>query len=264
MWGWGLVGALTSIGAGIGRYFSRKNAAEEQIEQLNRQKNRNLQMMDLQYSVEKKNAEKKSKEANEQTTLREAMMNNNAKLALTQLGMGEEAQTVSYNKAQMQAGQSKGGMLDQMAGSGTKNSSAMKAVEMQDEMNDKSLQMQEDMDRKQNDLSLESAMNNFAAGGQELQQHRNAAKDLYDTYQAGGDQYNLFQKQKSNYVAGVQDNINNLKDATKFGVDDLLDITFGGLSGAANGLQFGSQTEDFYNDWMMKRKANKTPTFDSI
>ena len=250
---WSIISAgIGLIVGGLGYIGQWGATAEESKEEIRRQearRKRNLELMDLEYETNKKEANKEADKSDEATTLAEAVMGKNASNALQQMGLGQEADALQYNEAAINAGTSEGSAYNSISGAGTRGSSSLQSVEMQSELQAQNLQTQEDIDRKNSDLTLASAMTSMNQGAFDLQNKRSAAKDLRDTFNEGGDQYNLYQKHRSNYIADVQENIDKLNENTKWGWDDTLGVLTGGISGASSGYEIGSQADDFAKNW---------------
>ena len=148
-----------------------------------------------------------SKVADVQTNATERLLSLDFNTGLELLGLGQTAQTLSYNNYAMQADQAAGSDYAALAQSGTRNSSLADAVEMSAANNSFQLQLQQDTERAQNKASqtqlvsgMLSGMSNVYGARQNAISTRSAANqqireadDLIASYLEGGSNYRLNQ-----------------------------------------------------------------------
>lgn len=230
-------------------FSTRKEKLQNDIDSLNAKKDRELALSQLQFETDQKNAYKKADQADKATTLAEAMFGRNASIALNNIGMNQEAKTLQYNQQAIQSGAGEGSAYNAIGASGTRNSSAKQAIAMQASFSDKQQQLQQDLDRKQDSLTLASAMNNFMEGANNLQTRRTEANDLRDSFSEGGDVYNLYQKKRENFIADVGAETSKLEDAQKWTWNDTVNLLTAGLAGAKTGYDVGTNIEEWQMNW---------------
>ena len=170
---WGII-VFAAVGAaiGIGSYIYGNNRRTKQIEaeqeRIREKGERNLALMDLSWKQDVKSAFE------------------GANSTLEGMAQSELMQAMGYNEAAIGAGSNEGAQVDAIANSGTRGSSSLQTAQMTSDIAAKELQLQQDSDRLQDKLTLESAVNTIAA------------------YSTGGTQANIYSKQRSNYKKDIE------------------------------------------------------------
>lgn len=236
--GSGLLGGLF----GMGDYFNKVDSNNAAVD-------RQLKIMDLEWAATQQNAFDKADRENRNATVNEKILGIDANAGIGNISSTQEQQALQYNNALQNIGANEGSANASLAQSGTRNSSALNAVEMQTENNLNTLQSQEDMDRANNDYNLARAMGNIENGVNSLQDVRTDALNMRKEYSSGGAQEQIYKLQRENLAAKKMD-------------DSFWGKTLGAISsffgGVAGGMQTGAQVADFgknYFDWQTKAQA---------
>ncbi len=247
----GVSAALGLLG-GIFGNSRKKKAAEEAKRRAEEQKKRDLELMDLQFDIAEKEANKNSDIQDSQTDMGENTASESVNNALDLLRLGQEQDVFNWNLQAAGNDRAEGEALSAMAASGVRSgSSAGEAVDLESAVNVFQLQLEQDAAREQGDIQAAGILNDLAASRFNLQLGRNAANDLRDSFAVGGDQYNLYQKQRANREAGYNAQI----EAYQSEIDTLNDPwynLFSGMSsmfgGAVQGYSTGLSLSQFEAD----------------
>ena len=239
----GVSAALGLLG-GIFGNSRKKKAAEEAKRRAEEQKKRDLELMDLQFDIAEKEANKNSDIQDSQTDMGENTASESVNNALDLLRLGQEQDVFNWNLQAAGNDRAEGEALSAMAASGVRSgSSAGEAVDLESAVQDAA--------REQGDIQAAGILNDLAASRFNLQLGRNAANDLRDSFAVGGDQYNLYQKQRANREAGYNAQI----EAYQSEIDTLNDPwynLFSGMSsmfgGAVQGYSTGLSLSQFEAD----------------
>lgn len=261
-----LIAGIVSTIAGIANEVSyaqgtnkTENTLEQQKSDAEAQLARNLALMDEEFSVARKNAEKTASNEDRQSTLYEAVFGDQVNADVNQIAMNQKAQGLQNNESMMSAGLSEGNGLSSLAAGGTRNSSAVQATALEQAVNDKNLQMTEDSQRMQGEYQLQSSLNTFAQNKEKLQQQRWEAEDLRTSYQEGGDQYKLYQLNRANEAASGQEKLNRIQSAIDDNKPDWTDYLTVFFSGAKSGYDTGASIANYASDWAKYAKSTKNP-----
>ena len=255
MWIAAVIGAVVGAAAGAASWIygnyknqQRIDAEKKRIREKGRE---NLELMDMQWGQSVKNANKIADKSDVQVTLDEAMLGRDVSGQLRGLGAQQEIAALGYNRTDIEAGSAEGAAQNTIAQGGTRGSSTLQAQAMQSELTQKELQAQEDYDRLNGDLTLMSAMNSVVTGAQNMQERRTDAREMREDYAEGGDQWNAYQKSRTNY----QHEIDRAVDA----LDEQMIDTFSGewflnaglalLGGGTQGMKIGSQVGSYVQNW---------------
>ena len=249
-----IAGASAAMGllGGIFGNSRKKKAAEEAKRRAEEQKKRDLELMDLQFDIAEKEANKNADIQDSQTDMGENTSSESVNNALDLLRLGQEQDVFNWNLQAAGNDRAEGEALSAMAASGVRSgSSAGEAVDLESAVNVFQLQLEQDAAREQGDIQAAGILNDLAASRFNLQLGRNAANDLRDSFAVGGDQYNLYQKQRANREAGYNAQI----EAYQSEIDTLNDPwynLFSGMSsmfgGAVQGYSTGLSLSQFEAD----------------
>ena len=246
MW---LTAALAVAGAIAGGYsYWRSN--KKNNESINKQ----IDYLDTQWQDQQEKALEKAATEDKETTLQEAVLGSEANGALRQLGMQQEADALAYNQAEMNRDAQEGSAYASMAQSGTKNSSALNAVQMASDVSEQQIQMQEDQNRLNEDVSLSNVMNGLLTGGQNLQERRTEASELRNDFSEGGVQYNLWQKQRDMMKDGK---------TKEWSQDWWAGMASSMFNGASTGANFGSTLQSTIDNWSTQTTKSSTAQADT-
>lgn len=191
-----LAQAFMFVFGGLIGLFSKNQKDAAQAQAVKRQ----TDLMDLQWENTVKKANDQADKADRQSTLAEVILGNEANQALAKLGYEQEVNTLGYNQQAVALGQQQGQANAALAASGTENSSALAAAQMERDYGETVLQAQEDGDRKAADLTLAGIMGNIEESTGKLQENRTDALNLRKDYAEGGLEHQIFQKQRQNYI----------------------------------------------------------------
>ena len=262
-----VVGAIALIGGamtGITDYFfgkkKKNDALEAEKKRLKAQLARNLELMDAEWELDVKQANKTANRADSENTLSEAVTGHETNAALASLGMQQEQAALGYNTAAIGSGTQTGASLDAIAQGGTRGSSALQGVAMSEDLERDRLQAQEDADRFGGEFTLQSAVNSMMLSAQNMQERRTDAREMRESYAVGGDAYNMYQKQRANYEADARAQIDALSEQQDYW--DLSDwkspmtifehgteLLSSAFHGANSGYQLGSGIANYASKW---------------
>lgn len=255
------IGAAIGFGIGVGTYLYNQGELDKEltryIRRYQEEMKAKLELMDLNFEINKKDALKNADNSDIQTTMQEGLVSEDFNNNLDALRLGQESDALGWNMQAIQNEMSEGDALSSMAISGTRGSSMNDAVEMQSSLNSQQLQLQEDTQRKGQDIQLASLLNNLANNTFNMQMSRNNAMDLRMAYDDGsvygkaGDQYNLYTKNRALQEKAYLDQIDDLKrqrDDTRNWWKNTLGAIGAGFTGATTGANVGGKVDQFnYN-----------------
>lgn len=243
------------IGAGVGLvgntigWFSQNKSQKDYInQQIGEAKDKKASYADYlnkAFELEKTEASLKSERMNKELNQAETQLNASVNNQLDALRLSEEGQGLSFNMQMQSSSAETGNALSTLASSGTRNSSALDAVDMIASQNAALLQNAEDQTRSQDKISFTSLLNSFAQQRTSLQNGRTDAGDLITRYLSGGLQQSSWQnnfdynmKQHDVAINGLQQNYDGLTWKNNFwGNLGSLGATM--LGGSTSGLQTG-------------------------
>lgn len=254
---------VAGLGAGLGLLSNifgnskKKKAAEEAKRRAEEQKKRDLELMDLQFDIAEKEANKNADIQDAQTDMGENTASESANNALDLLRLGQEQDVFNWNLQAAGNDRAEGEALSAMAASGVRSgSSAGEAVDLESAVNAFQLQLEQDAAREQGDIQAAGILNDLAATRFNLQLGRNAANDLRDSFAVGGDQYNLYQKQRANREAGYnaqieayQSEIDTLNDPWYNLFSGMSSMFGGAVEGYSTGLSLSQFAADLGGGW---------------
>lgn len=251
MWIAAAIGAAIGAASFIYGNWKKNEEIERRKEQVLAQGKEKLELMDMEWEQSVREANRVADKTDTETTLSEAMLGSSPNGTLRSLGMQQEASTFGYNAEAVGTGTSEGAANESAAQGGTRGSSALQTAAMGRDASNAGLQVQEDYDRLSGDLTLMGAMNSVLGGAQEIQRARTDARETRESYAEGGEQWNIYQKQRVNYVSDVIRAYDDL-DAQKidaFSPEWIVDVHLGALSGASTGLSIGSKIGEYKANW---------------
>ena len=191
----GVIAIFAGAAGGILNSWAQRANAKAQNQQVQDQ----LDLMDMQWEESVTKANQQADAEDKAVTLEEAVLGDNVNAEIANVQAAETDSTYSYNNAAASIGQSQGEANAAAAASGTRSSSVLQAAQTNAAAQQTQLQAEEDAERKSQDLSLQSALNSAAAETGQLQTKRDDAAQTRADYAVGGQQYNIYQKQRSNY-----------------------------------------------------------------
>lgn len=246
----GILGGVSKISKYNDEYNQYMEDTQYEIDEYNRKLEQELNTLDLNYEVNKDEANKKADKEDAQSTLNEGYTTENFNNGLDQIQANQNAETLSFNQQAMQAGSSKGDALSTMAASGTRSSSMEAAVDMQAALNEQQLQAAEDQARASDNIQLANLFNNLNQSVNQIQTARTDALDLRKSYEEGGNQYKLWQNQRTVTTDNINAAINNIERERKLARDNYGKNAgrafFGGVS---SGMQTGANVSNFIKNW---------------
>lgn len=179
----------------------------------------------------------------------------NSTIKALQAGAGNDL--LNYNIASINNGQSKGNALAVTAASGIRSGSSLSdVIEMEAALNSQQLQQAEKQSYMNYDMTLDSLINGIQRQQFGIEQERLnnefnyqqaaltrlEAGRLYNSYEAGGSQYNLYQQKLSN----MENDKNRKKDELQYQYDRYMSeenkfkrAMFGGFKLADSMTNFG-------------------------
>ena len=231
------------------QYNLKKEAAELEFKEAQRQANRNAQKANLQADL-----------ADKSLDIGERTLSNDINTAIDNLYLSQASDTWEWNQQAMSAGQSEGSAYASIAASGVRaGSSLTDAVEMQAATNSELLQFSQDSKRRSDNNNLGSVLNQLAGNEFNIMENRIGADetrkdalDLVNSYLEGGANYNLYQNQLEQMKSTNEYNLSQLNKEIKNNRWDSPDywLRFGTslLSGGMSGFQTGYGLAGTFNN----------------
>lgn len=249
-------GVLALVGGAISIYSGWKKSKEQQAE-LQRQKqqeqertDRQLAIMDAEYDVAKKNANKNADRADSDATLGEDTLSHAYTNAIRDLSVTQEGYGLQNQQQQIASGMQTADAETMLAQSGIRSgSSGTDAIAQQEDMNARSMEYTQKAQNRQSEATLWNAYDTLDNGLDDLQNTRTDAKDLRDSYNPGGDQYNLYQLNRDNVVQGGNATAANYDVGIKNAKYGVWDAVTDGFSGARTGYSVGTSVSSFATNW---------------
>lgn len=173
--------------------------------------NQNKKNTDLDFEINKKEAFHNADVSDKEQTFNEWVYSNELNNQLDLLNKSQKLTADNYNQASISIGQNTGNALSAAAASGTRTSSMNQAIDLEQAANYQTLQLNQDYNRagvanSYQSLLLQGAQQNF-----NIQQNRDAANYLRNSYLEGGSNYRLYQ----NALADLQTNYELSKSQLK-------------------------------------------------
>lgn len=250
----GVNGIMNTIDAFEGKEQDNAqiDAYTEEIKRREAEKTDKLSLMDLEFTDKKETAEKNAARSDAQSDLNELQSAEDANRNINNLGLQQIADAYTWNQASQQIGSQKGDALSQAAASGARTSSMTGAIDMADQQAKGQLQLQEDLARADYDNTLYSTLGALAQNRFQIQANRTDAYDLRRSFQEGGSNYNIYQKQRKMQEDAYDWNIKDLTDA-KNDLSDNLNTNFWkrifGVQNMGTAIQMGQFAKDFDFDF---------------
>lgn len=265
-------GLVLYFGANALDMFSGLFSDSETASALKREKQRKedekkakLELMDLEFEQDKKAAVKSADRSDQLSTMNEGTVSNQHNNAIEQLSLQQIADAYSFNYMAENSAAQTGNALTAQAGSGTRTSSVMDAVDMQAAQSAQQLQLTEDQQRAGYDSNLNGILSALAQNRFQIQANRTDALDLRTSYDVGGDQYEIYQKQRAlqekAYNDLIQDIGYQIEDNTgwKAGLKTLGRLF--GIKNASSSFALGQTVADFGKP---KLRTEANYSFDNV
>ena len=229
---------------------------EREKERLKAQYESNKQKAELDFKKAKEEAERNAKQAELQADLTdksldvtEQGLSNDFNAAIDELYLGQQADTFSWNTQAMQAGSAEGASYAGIAGSGVRAGSSLSdAVLMESATNASQLQFSQDAKRKSDNNNLAGVLSNLAGNRWNIQSNRigaditrDDARYLRNSYQEGGNNWNLYQNQLNRIESDYYYNYEAIKfeQNQHTGINKFMNGLTSFFGGAAQGGQTG-------------------------
>lgn len=241
------------------------NALKREKQRKEDEKKAKLELMDLEFEQDKKAAIKSADRSDQLSTMNEGTVSNQHNNAIEQLSLQQIADAYSFNYMAENSAAQTGNALAAQAGSGTRTSSVMDAVDMQAAQSAQQLQLTEDQQRAGYDANLNGILSALAQNRFQIQANRTDALDLRTSYDVGGDQYEIYQKQRAlqekAYNDLIQDIGYQIEDNTgwKAGLKTLGRLF--GIKNASSSFALGQTVADFGKP---KLRTEANYSFDNV
>lgn len=241
------------------------NALKREKQRKEDEKKAKLELMDLEFEQDKKAAIKSADRSDQLSTMNEGTVSNQHNNAIEQLSLQQIADAYSFNYMAENSAAQTGNALTAQAGSGTRTSSVMDAVDMQAAQSAQQLQLTEDQQRAGYDSNLNGILSALAQNRFQIQANRTDALDLRTSYDVGGDQYEIYQKQRAlqekAYNDLIQDIGYQIEDNTgwKAGLKTLGRLF--GIKNASSSFALGQTVADFGKP---KLRTEANYSFDNV
>lgn len=247
----GTIKGFSRLGQYNDEYKQYMEDTQDQIEEYNRQLEQKEKDLDLNFQINTDEANKKADKSDAQSTLNEGYTADKFNNELDQIKANQEGETLAFNQQAMQNGQATGDALSDMAASGTRGSSLETAVDLQAALNEQQLQAQEDQARAGDNIQLANLFGNFNQSVNQIQTDRIDALDLRKSFMEGGNQWKLYQNDKTNLHNDYAAAINSIEKERKRARDNYGrnagHAFFGGFS---SGMQTGAKVVEFGKKWL--------------
>lgn len=257
MWGALIAAAVGGTVNALSGVSSRKKARNE----LRAKKAEDLGLMDLNYEIAEKNANKNADRQDYQSDLNEKFIAGNANNQLDALRNSQETEAFTFNQQTMQNSSQTGDALSGIAASGTRGGSMDTAIELQSALNSQQLQLAENSTRAGDENELFRILNNFQNDAFKLQNDRTDAEDLRDAYRPEtGDQWKLYQMNRDKLINEYDRAINKNKSSFFTVLGDF-------FGGASQGYGVGANIDQFVKDASAYRQTgngNSTMSFSNL
>lgn len=241
------------------------NALKREKQRKEDEKKAKLELMDLEFEQDKKAAIKSADRSDQLSTMNEGTVSNQHNNAIEQLSLQQIADAYSFNYMAENSAAQTGNALAAQAGSGTRTSSVMDAVDMQAAQSAQQLQLTENQQRAGYDANLNGILSALAQNRFQIQANRTDALDLRTSYDVGGDQYEIYQKQRAlqekAYNDLIQDIGYQIEDNTgwKAGLKTLGRLF--GIKNASSSFALGQTVADFGKP---KLRTEANYSFDNV
>lgn len=241
------------------------NALKREKERKLKEKQAKLDLMDLEFKESKKAANKNADRSDQLSDMNEGTVSNQHNNAIEQLSLQQIADAYSFNYMAENSAAQTGNALSSQAASGTRNSSVMDAVELQAGQSAQQLQLSEDQQRAGYDSNLNGILSALAQNRFQIQNNRTDAIDLRTSYEAGGSQYEIFQKQRQLQ----SDAYDNLIEDINYEIEDNSGWKAGlksigrlfGVKNASSAFSLGQTVADFSSP---KLNTQTNYSFDNV
>lgn len=230
----GIMGTASAISGHSARKKARKQLRED--------RDRQLELMDLDFEHKKDEANKNADASDRRSDFNEDFTADAANSQFDMLAAGQEEEALAFNMEAMQAGSQRGSGLAQLAASGTRDSSVATAIDLESAVNEAQLQAKEDYSRASTDYNINNILRSFNNDVFTLQENRTNAMDLRNSFKDGG--YN--QRTYALNREGLQKQYNRQIDDLKDSWSNTFNEFFGG---AQQGYALGSGIENFMVDY---------------
>lgn len=231
------------------QYKLKKEAAELEYKEAQRQANRNAEKANLQADL-----------IDQSLDIGERTLSNDINTAIDNLYLSGASDTWEWNQQAMSAGANEGAAYASIAASGVRAGSSLSdAVEMQSATNAELLQFSQDSKRRSDNNNLGSVLNQLAGNEFNIMENRIGADqtrkdalDLVNSYLEGGANYNLYQNQLDQMKSTNDYNLKQLNKEIKSNspksADYWLSLGTSILTGGASGFQTGYNLGTTWNE----------------
>ena len=252
------IGALGGLIGGISDKKKKKEEAEAAKKYQEEQYNLKKEAAELEYKEAQRQANRNAEKANLQADLidqsldiGERTLSNDINTAIDNLYLSGASDTWEWNQQAMSAGANEGAAYASIAASGVRAGSSLSdAVEMQSATNAELLQFSQDSKRRSDNNNLGSVLNQLAGNEFNIMENRIGADqtrkdalDLVNSYLEGGANYNLYQNQLDQMKSTNDYNLKQLNKEIKSNspksADYWLSLGTSMLTGGASGFQTG-------------------------
>lgn len=258
------IAAIAAIGgavtAGVGVDTQKKEIARRK-EKLEQDKKDTLELMDLNFSKDKNEANKSADRSDEKSTMNEKLVSQDTNNQIEQIQLNQEKEALDFNNAAINNGQNVGNALSDMGSSGVRaGSSLAEAVDLQKSLNAVQLQNQEDISRKSDQIALANVLNNLQGNRFGIQADRTDAYDTRMAYEEGGDIHDIYKLQRKQQSDNFDYGINELnRQYADLDQNGFWYVLGGMFNGGQTGVQIGGNVQKLATDIGSKRTA-KTNT----
>lgn len=252
-------GATTGIGL-----EKKKNELRQAIEREERIKQENLDLMDANFELKQKEANKNADRADQQSDFNENLVSEDTNNQIDALQLKQAQELADFNNMFVQIGAQEGNELASMSTNGTRTGGSLaQAVDMQKASSTSQLQLTEDSTRQSDKIQLANILNGLAQNVNGIQNDRTGAYDLREAFKEGGDQWNIYKMERDKMENAYNDNINDMKSSIK-DIDQnrfsyIMQGIFGGATqGLSTGQSLGTLAKDLGLDTSFKSQTSVT------
>ena len=219
----GIMATVSGTANAIGNQLQINDEIDELGQQIRDQEDKRqdvLDDLDLKFKVAEDEAQKNADKADRQTDLSEKQISDELNADADQLALKEFNEAFIWNEGEMAIGNQKGQELAGMAQSGARTSSMSDAIAMEEAVNRAQLEAQKLQERTANEYAMKSIYNGLVNTTANLQFRRDEAEDLRNSYKEGGNNWKLYDSNRTlakndydRYIRNLSDKKASMEDA---------------------------------------------------
>lgn len=193
--------------------YEQQDAYQREIDRTKRKQEEELSLMDLNFDIAEKEANKSADRSDEALNMSERAASFQTNASIDNLSLQQIADAYSFNNAEMQQSANKGSELAAIAGSGTRTSSVNTAIDNEVANNQTVLDNAKMQTRAGYEQTLLGTLQALEQNRFQIQQGRNDANDLRGRFMEGGSERMKYTKQREALNNSFNDTLSDLQMA---------------------------------------------------